>query len=43
MPINQKLMNSLLGEYGEKGKNIYFAMENKRKMKAKIDAKKKKK
>lgn len=38
MPINQHLMGSLLEEYGtKKGRNIYYALEEKRKkMKAKI-------
>jgi hypothetical protein len=38
MPINQHLMDSLLEGYGtKKGRNIYYALEEKRKqMKAKI-------
>lgn len=43
MPINESLMKNLLKEYGnKKGKEIYYAMEQKRKMKEKIAAKKKK-
>ena len=33
MPINKKMMSSLKEEYGKKGENIYFAIENKKKFK----------
>lgn len=43
MPINQHLMDNLLKEYGpKKGKDVYYGMEQKAKIKAKIAAKKKK-
>ena len=34
MPINQKMMRNMKSEYGdEKGERVYYAMENKMKMK----------
>lgn len=36
MPVNQKKMNALKKEYGaKKGEEVYYAMENKAKQKAK--------
>lgn len=36
MPIKRKMMNTLKKEYGkEKGKDIYYAIEQKQKQKAK--------
>ncbi len=45
MPIVQKEMDAMIKQYGpQKGKEVYFALEAKRKaVKAKIDAKKSKK
>lgn len=39
MPINQKKMNALIEQYGEKkGRRIYFAMENIERMKGGLSA-----
>ena len=35
MPINIKKMKALKKEYGEKGEDIYYALENKAKKKPK--------
>jgi len=36
MPVNKKMMKAMLEEYGEKkGKQVYYATENKRKNKKK--------
>lgn len=44
MPVNRKKMSNLKKEYGEKkGKSIYYALENKEKVKQKKSSTKKKK
>ena len=43
MPINKKKMAKLKKQYGEKGKDVYYALEQKEKKKKKQKEKKKKK
>ena len=35
MPVNKKKMAALKKQYGEKGEDVYYAMENKEKHKKK--------
>lgn len=42
MPINKEKMKSMTKQYGsKKGKQVYYALENKRKAESKIKKKKK--
>lgn len=43
MPINRKMMNKMVAEYGKKkGKHVYFAVENIQKLRKRLSKKAKK-